>query len=166
MLVGYFGEHTMIAFKHIKNLVKNSLCCSVSTIQNNIPHCSPIGSVYLETTQQGYYLEMFSTAVRKAQSANAKGCILVVNTSLLFWLKSLIRGRFLTPPAVRLVVEFGNRRAANDIEVTRFRQKVNIFKRLKGHEILWSNPSHVREFSVLKIIPVSLGKMTQVDYSQ
>ncbi|GAC17969.1 hypothetical protein [Paraglaciecola arctica] len=156
----------MIAFKHIKNLVKNSLYCSISTIQDNLPHCSPIGSVYLESTQQGYYLEMFSTAVKKAQSANPNGCILVVNTSIIFWLKSLIRGKFATPPAVRLLVEFGDRRAANDLEQSRFRKKVNIFKRFKGHKVLWSNPSHVREFYVLKIIPVSLGKMTQVDYNQ
>ena len=156
----------MIAFKHIKNLVKSSLYCSISTIQGDTPHCSPIGSVHLENTQQGYYLEMFSTAVRKSQKTSPKGCILVVNTSLLFWLKSLINGRFSTPPAVRLVVEFGDRRAANAIEQDRFRKKTNIFKRFKGHKILWSNPSHVREFSVLKIIPVSLGKMTQVDYSE
>jgi hypothetical protein len=156
----------MIAFKHIKNLVKNSLYCSISTIQDNLPHCSPIGSVYLETTQQGYYLEMFSTAVKKAQSTNPYGCILIVNTSLVFWFKSLITGRFSTPPAVRLLVEFGDRRAANDLEQSRFRKKVNIFKRFKGHKVLWSNPSHIREFSVLKIISVSLGKMTQVDYNQ
>lgn len=156
----------MIAFKHIKTLVKSSLYCSVSTIQDNIPHCSPIGSVYLESNQQGYYLEMFSTAVKKAHSTNPIGCILVVNTSLLFWLKSLFKGRFPTPPAVRLLVKFGNRRAASDIEQARFRKKVNIFKRLKGHKILWSRPSHIREFSVLKVIPVSLGKVTQEDYSQ
>lgn len=155
----------MIAFKHIKTLVKSSLYCSISTIQDNIPHCSPIGSVYLEDIQHGYYLEMFSTAVRKSQTSSPKGCILVVNTSLIFWLKSLIKGRFSTPPAVRLLVEFGHRREANSVEQTRFRKKTNLFKRLKGHKILWSKPSHVREFSVLKIIPVSLGKMTQVDYS-
>lgn len=155
----------MIAFKHIKYLVKKSLFCSIATVQNGVPHCSPIGSVYLQEEKQGYYLEMFTTSVRKTKEPNPKGCILVVNTSLLFWLKSLIKGKFATPPAVRMLVEFGELRAATEIEQENFRKKVNIFKRLKGHKIMWSKPSHVREFSIEAIIPVSLGKMTNVDYS-
>lgn len=155
----------MIAFRHIKKLVRNSLYCSVATVQNDVPHCSPIGSVYLLNEHQGYYLEMFTQSVRKAQKNNSKGCILVVNTSLIFWLKSLFRGNFVTPPAVRLVVQFGEKRASTEEEQDKFRSKVSLFKRLKGHKIMWSKPSHVREFSVEKIIPVSLGKMTAVDYS-
>ncbi len=155
----------MIAFRHIKSLVKNSFYCSIATIQNDTPHCSPVGSVYLENEHQGYYLEMFTTAVRKANEPNPKGSILVVNTSMLFWLKSLFRGSFATPPAVRMLVEFGERRAATEAEQNRFRKRVNLFKRLKGHKIMWSKPSHVRVFSVQAVIPVSLGKMTNMDYS-
>lgn len=155
----------MIAFRHIKNLVKKSLYCSIATVQEGIPHCSPIGSVFLNDDQQGYYLEMFTTAVQKSKEANPLGCILVVNTSILFWLKSLFNGKFATPPAVRLRVKFGERRAATDSEQENFRKRVNIFKRLKGHKIMWSKPSHVREFSIQAIVPVSLGKMTRNDYS-
>lgn len=155
----------MIAFKHIKNLVKNSLYCSIATSQNNVPHCSPIGSVYLENINQGYYFEMFSTAVAKKEETQPLGCLLVVNTSLLFWLKSLISGRFNTPPAVRLLVRFSDKRIATEIEQARFKKRVNIFKRLKGHKIMWSKPSHVREFEIQKILPITLGKMTKVDYS-
>ncbi|MDU0353263.1 hypothetical protein RS130_04360 [Paraglaciecola aquimarina] len=155
----------MIALKHIKNLVKNSLYCSIATSQNNIPHCSPIGSVYIENIKQGYYFEMFSGAVAKCDDPQPLGCVLVVNTSLLFWLKSLIRGHFKTPPAVRLLVRFGEKRVATEIELTRFRKRVDIFKRLKGHKIMWSRPSHVREFEIQKILPITLGNMTKVDYS-
>lgn len=155
----------MIAFRHIKSLVKKSLYCSIATVQNGIPHCSPVGSVYLNNDQQGYYLEMFTTAVEKSKASNPMGCVLVVNTSILFWLKSLFAGKFATPPAVRFVVKFGERRAATEVEQQRFRRRVNIFRRLKGHKIMWSRPSHVREFSIQTVIPVSLGKMTNIDYS-
>jgi len=156
----------MIAFKHIKHLVKKSFYCSIATVHNGVPHCSPVGSVYLENDKQGYYLEMFTTAVQKSKATNPMGCILVVNTSVLFWLTSLFTGKFATPPAVRLLVEFGERRPTSENEKERFNKRVNIFKRLKGHGILWGRPAHVRTFLIQEIIPVSLGKMTQVDYGE
>lgn len=155
----------MIAFRHIKKLVKDSLYCSVATVQNGIPHCSPIGSVYLNNEQQGYYLEMFTTSVKKSKAENDTGCIMVVNTSLWFWFKSLLRGQFKTPPAVRLVVKFGDRRASSEIEEQRFRKRVKLFKGLKGHKIMWSKTAHVRDFTIEKVIPVSIGKMTSADYT-
>jgi hypothetical protein len=116
--------------------------------------------------QQGYYLEMFTQSAKKAQLGNSMGCILVVNTSLLFWLKSLFKGYFESPPAVRLIIKFGEKRESTQTEQDNFRRRVKLFRRLKGYKIMWSKPSHVREFSVEKVIPVSLGKMTAVDYSQ
>lgn len=156
----------MIAFRHIKNLVKKSLYCSISTVQKDgVPHCSPVGSVFLEDENRGYYLEMFTGAVQRAQSNNSHGCILVVNTSLLFWIKSLFKGYFPTPPAVRLLVKFGEKRPVSEVEEQRFRKRVRPLRMLKGHRLLWSRAEHAREFSIQKVIPVSLGKMTSVSYN-
>ena len=155
----------MIAFRHIKSLVKNSLYCSIATVNQNDPYCSPVGSVYLENETQGYYLEMFTRSVSRAQPENSTGCIMAVNTSMLFWLKSLFKGKFETPPAVRLIVKFGELRESTAIEQQRFKKRVKLFRRLKGHQILWSNPGHVREFTIESVVPVSLGKMTRADYA-
>ncbi|OIQ20676.1 MAG: hypothetical protein BM556_01690 [Bacteriovorax sp. MedPE-SWde] len=150
----------MSHFKFIKDLIKNSLYCSISTItKDGLPHSSPIGSVYVENEKQGYFIEMFTKGFVN-QSGN-KACILAVNTSLLFWLKSLIFGQFKTPPGVRLLVTLGDRREISDIERNRFHKRVRPFRKLKGHKLMWSNANYVRPFSIDKVIPVSIGKMTK-----
>ena len=150
----------MSHFKIIKDLVKNSLYCSISTItKDGLPHSSPIGSVYIENEDQGYFIEMFTKGF--VNQSGSKACILAVNTSLLFWLKSLIFGQFKTPPGVRLLVTLGDRREISDIERNRFRKRVRPFKKLKGHKLMWSSANYVRPFSIDKVIPVSIGKMTK-----
>lgn len=144
----------------IKNLFKKSLFCSISTITSDgLPHCSPIGSVVLRDNTGGYFIEMFTKSF-KNQEGN-KAVIMVVNSSLIFWLKSLVQGRFDSPPATRLLVTLHARREIKEDESALFKRRVNIFKRLKGHKLMWSSANFVRPYTIDKIIPVSLGKMTK-----
>jgi len=147
-------------FKVVKDLVKNSLYCSISTISTEgHPHSSPIGSVFVEDETQGYFIEMFTKSFIN-QEGN-KACILAVNTSLLFWLKSLIRGGFKTAPATRLFVTLGEKRKITDIERERFHKRVKPFKLLKGYKLMWANAHYVRPFTIDHIRPISIGKMTK-----
>ncbi len=146
-------------FKIIRNLIKKALYCSISIIdKDGVPHTSPIGSVFIENETQGYFIEMFTTSF-KNQTGN-QACILAVNTSILYWLKSLIKGRFETPPAVRLIVRVEELREISDIELFRFQRRVRIFRGLKGHKKMWSSAKYVRPFTVESIRPVSIGAMT------
>lgn len=147
-------------FKSIRDLVKKSLYCSISTIQKNSqPHTSPIGSVFLNSKNEGYFIEMFTQSF-KDQEKN-KACIMVVNTSLIFWLKSLISGRFKTPVATRLYVTIGERREISEVERKIFQKRVSPFKRLKGYKHMWSKADYVRTFTIDEVKAVSIGKMTK-----
>ncbi|MCJ8344051.1 pyridoxamine 5'-phosphate oxidase family protein [bacterium] len=148
-------------FKQIKNIVKNSLYCSVSTITaKGHPHISPIGSVYLIDETRGYFIEMFTTSPTKRHKEQDKACIMAINTSLWFWFKSLFLGRFPTIPGVRLLVDLKEKRPATEKERERFLKKVRPFRFLKGHKILWSSTGQIREFTIDQIIPLKMSKMT------
>ncbi|PCJ15653.1 MAG: hypothetical protein COB02_17860 [Candidatus Cloacimonadota bacterium] len=147
--------------KQIKNLIKKSLFCSISTItKDGHPHSSPIGSVFLIDENRGYFIEMFTKSCSHRHPIQNKACIMVINTSPWFWLKSLFLGKFTTIPGVRLLVDLKEKRAGTDQEKQRFLKKVKIFSLLKGHKILWSSMGPIREFTVDKIIPLNMGKMT------
>ncbi|NQY64308.1 MAG: hypothetical protein HRT38_11350 [Alteromonadaceae bacterium] len=123
------------------------------------PHTSPIGSVYLENEESGYFIEMFTKSF--GDQVENKACIMAVNTSLVFWLKSLFSRAFATPPAVRLLVTVKERREISEDEMARFHKRVKPFRRLKGYKHMWSTARYVRTFTVDKVIPVSIGKMTK-----
>lgn len=147
-------------FKLIQNLVKKSQYCSISTVNgDNTPHTSPIGSVYLNNESEGYFIEMFTTSFNDKVGKTAS--IMAINTSPIFWLKSLFLGRFATPPGVRLKVTLLEKRKITEKERLQFYKKVRIFKYFKGYSILWSKPNLVRPFVIDEVIPVSLGAMTK-----
>ncbi len=153
-------EFILKNFRQIKNLIKNSFYCSISIIsKEGHPHTSPIGSVYLINKENGYFIEMFTKSF--GDQVGNKACIMAVNTSLVFWLKSLFLGRFATPPAIRLLVTIKERRKITEEEMAHFNKRVKPFRRLKGYKHMWSTARYVRPFTVDKVIPVSIGKMTK-----
>ena len=169
--VCYLGfEHTsryvfgvgidMKDFKVIKKLVRDSTFCSISTtLENGHPHTSPIGSVFLVSPTEGYFIEMFTTSFKG--KTGSKACIMAVKVSILFWIKSLIMGRFKTSPGIRLYVTMGDQRKISELEYSRFQKKVKPFKGFKGHTIMWSKASYVRPFTIDSNKPVSIGLMTR-----
>jgi hypothetical protein len=147
-------------FKDIKNLIKNSTYCSISTIsKEGHPHTSPIGSVYLTTPNEGYFIEMFTTSFK--DKVGEKACIMAVNVSIIFWLKSLIMGSFKTLPGIRLYITIDEARKITEEEYNHFQKKVRPFKGLKGHAIMWSRATYVRPFRIEGNKPVSIGLMTK-----
>ena len=86
---------------------------------------------------------------------------MAVNSSKWFWLKSLIKGQFATPPSVRLHGTAGIRREANTQEIARWQKQVNSLKWTKGHALMWSGMSAVREIQFDTLEPIKIGKMTR-----
>ncbi|MEM7283716.1 MAG: pyridoxamine 5'-phosphate oxidase family protein [Pseudomonadota bacterium] len=149
----------------VKNLFKASFRSSMhfaiaSVNEQNQPHVTPIGSLILGEPGRGFYFEEFTRNLPKNIETNNEVCVLAVNSSRWFWLKSLIGGRFETRPAVRLYGKAGQLREATNTERELFLKRVKSVRFSKGHEILWQRMARVRELEFSRIEPVLLGQMT------
>ena len=64
------------------------------------PHVTPIGSFFLNRDKfSGFYFEIFTRNIPKNAVTNPKVCIMAVNSGRWYWLKSLVLGKFATPPS-------------------------------------------------------------------
>ncbi len=84
-------------------------------------------------------------------------CVLIVNPSKWFWVKSLFLGRMKTPPAIRLIGTAGEKRAATAEEIDAFQEPIKAFKSLRGYKLLWEEIGHVREIHFHSFEPVQMG---------
>ncbi|MBL4773151.1 MAG: hypothetical protein JKX98_06000 [Alcanivoracaceae bacterium] len=151
--------------KKIKPLFARSLYSSIATVnEQGLAHVSPIGSVVLVSKDKGVYFEKFTKNIPLNVNTSQYATIMSVNTSKWYWLKSLIRGKFSTPPAIRIVIKLGQLRKEKENEGRRFKRKVSIFKRTKGYQMLWKDMSHIREFEVIEYKPVYIGQMTREQF--
>ena len=150
----------------IKPMFARAMYSSIATVnENGNPHVSPIGSVFLIDKSKGYYLERFTKSIPHNLKGNNIATIMSVNDGKWFWLKSLIKGGFSQPPAIRLVVKLGQLRKQTNNESESFIKRVSIFKLTKGYELLWKDMSHVREFEIIDYKPVFLAKMTRKQFN-
>ena len=148
--------------KKIKPLFAQAVFCSVATVnEKGQPHVSPIGSVVLLDKSKGIYFEKFTKSIPQNANNNQYATIMSVDDGKWFWLKSLIKGKFNKPPAIRLLVKLGELRKETDKEGQIFKRKVKLFKATKGYQMLWKDMSHIREFEILEYKPVFIGKMTR-----
>ncbi|MCF6288516.1 MAG: pyridoxamine 5'-phosphate oxidase family protein [Proteobacteria bacterium] len=151
--------------KKIKPLFAKSTFCSIATINSDgFAHVSPIGSVILHDKSHGVFYEKFTKNIPQNIKTNQLATIMCVNDGKWFWLKSLLKGKFKSPPAIRLVVKFGELRKEQDKEGKIFKRKVNIFKATRGYKILWSEMSDIREFEIIDYKPVYISSMTSEQF--
>ncbi len=141
----------------------SSFHCSVATVNpDGSPHVTPIGSLVLDPNEpRGFYMEEYPRHMAANIRRNNRVCILAVNSSKLFWLKSLFKGEFATPPAVRIIGTAGLRREANAEEMAAWQKRIRPFRRLKGYTHLWKNLKHIREIQFDTVEPVNAGIMTR-----
>ena len=150
----------------IKRLFRESFSSSfhyaISTVTSNgEPHVTPIGSLVLGKPGIGFYFEKFPRRLPKNLSANNQICVLAVNSSRWFWLKSLLGGRFASPPAVRLHGEASELRPATEQEMGLWQKRVRRVRFTRGHALIWRGMSMVREIRFTRIEPVLIGEMTR-----
>lgn len=151
--------------KKIKPLFAKSTFCSVATVtEEGLPHVSPIGSIVLLNKDKGQFFEKFTKNIPINTSQNSYATIMCVNDGKWFWLKSLIMGKFKTPPAIRLVVKMGALRVGTEKEGRIFKNKVKLFKKTKGYQMMWQEMSMIREFEIIEYKPVYIGKMTREQF--
>lgn len=138
-----------------------SLHFTIATLNaDGTPLVTPIGSLILSAPGEGYYFEVFADRLCANLERGSPVAVLGVNSSSLFWLQSLIAGRFESPPAFRLSGVAGAKRAATETERSSWQKKVRFLLWSKGHKLLWGKLDTVRELHFHALEPVRLGVMT------
>jgi hypothetical protein len=148
--------------KHFSQSFGSSLHVSIASVgADNAPTVTPVGTVFLNKDQSGFYFEKFVSTLPKHAVHNNSICILAVNSSKLFWIKSLFNARFGVYPAYRLYGTLGKLRKATEPEIRALKKRLKSTRRLKGHKYLWGNMTEVREISFHKGEKINIGKMTK-----
>jgi len=141
---------------------KSCLHYAVASVgKDGTPHVTPIGGLYLRDDQTGFYFEEFPSRLPENLKSNSRVCIMAVNADKIFWSKSLLEGKFDSPPGVRLIGTVGERRPATPGEIEAWQKKVGFAKAMKGYKIMWENMSHVRDIKFESYEPIYLSQMTE-----
>ncbi|HNX29059.1 MAG TPA: pyridoxamine 5'-phosphate oxidase family protein [Syntrophomonadaceae bacterium] len=146
-IVKYFG-----GMKH------TSMIGSVSNTGQ--PNVTPIGSLLLKENCTGYYFDLFTRELSANLDQNSKVCVTFIQTSSLFWLKSLYANKGTKPAGIKLVGSAGARRKATAEEIELFRNMTKSIKMLKGYNTLFGNLSYVRDIEFTDYYAINTGKMT------
>jgi hypothetical protein len=146
---------------HFNKSFKSNFYVSIASVDtNNNPTVTPIGSLFLNGDQTGVYFEKFPSKLPNHAKTNKNICVLGVNSNRLFWIKSLFKEKFLTPPAIKLYGELGKKREATEKEIKRLNRRMKLTNGLKGNTYLWKNMKYVREVKFKGAEQINLGKMT------
>jgi hypothetical protein len=146
---------------HFNKSFRSNFHVSIGSVNSeNKPTVTPIGSLFLNDNQTGFYFEKFPSKLPIHVKTNRNICALGVNSGRFFWLKSLFKGKFVNYPAIKLYGELGERREATPKETNRLNRRMKATKGLKGNKYLWGKMEFVREISFIKAEKVNLGKMT------
>ncbi len=147
---------------HFNNSFRSNLHVSIASIDSeNNPTITPIGSLFLNRDQTGFYFEKYPSKLPKYAKINKNICVLGVNSNKWYWLKALYNMRFKSNPAIKLYGELGIKREATAIEKSRLKRRMKATRRLKGHQYLWGNMETVREIKFTKVETARIGKMTE-----
>ncbi|MBN1375673.1 MAG: pyridoxamine 5'-phosphate oxidase family protein [Dehalococcoidia bacterium] len=124
------------------------------------PHITPIGGLFLRDDHSGFYFEEFPSRLPENLNHNKRVCILAVNADKMFWGKSLMDGKFSSPPGVRLTGIVGDLSEASTEESALWQKKVGFARAMKGYKIIWQDMRHVRDIKFDSFEPVHLVEMT------
>ena len=147
---------------HFRKCIRANMHVVIASVdENDMPTVTPIGSLFLNDNPSGFYFEKFATKLNKNSKSNKNVCILAVNASKWFWIRSLFKGKFSAYPAVKLYGELGEKRDAIPQEFRAFQRRVRSTRKLKGHQYLWKDMSQIREIKFTNAEKINLGKMTK-----
>lgn len=147
---------------HFNKSFQSNFHVSIASITSeNMPTVTPIGSLFLNDDQTGFYFERFPTKLPMYSKINKKICALAVNSNRWFWINSLFKGKFIAYPGIKLYGELGGTREASKIEIKRLNRRMKMTKRLKGHKYLWGGMTVVRDLTFAKAEKINLGEMTK-----
>jgi len=122
--------------KLVNNTFRRQFYVAIASIDaEGKPTNTPIGSLFLNADQTGFYFEKFPTKLPKNAVENPNICILAVNSNRWFWLKALFKTKFDSAPGIKLYGTLGARRKATKIEISRLNKRIRVTKRLKGEHL-------------------------------
>ncbi|WP_051941821.1 hypothetical protein [Maribacter forsetii] len=146
---------------HFNKSFSSNFHISVASVDaENNPTVTPIGSLFLNDNQTGFYFEKFPKKLPLHAKTNNNVCLLGVNSSRFFWLGALFKKKFSDYPGVKLYGELGERRLATEKETKRLNRRMRMTKGLKGNTYLWGKMEYVRDINFTKAEKINLGKMT------
>jgi hypothetical protein len=147
--------------KHFNKSFSSNFYVSVASVDSeNNPTVTPIGSLFLNDNQTGFYFEKFLSKLPEHAKSNPKVCLLGVNSGRFFWIKALFKEKFTDFPAIKLYGELGEKRRATEKEITRLNRRMKITNGLKGNTYLWKKMELVCEIKFTKAEKINLGRMT------
>jgi general stress protein 26 len=144
-----------------KTLKTTGFCAMATTNPDGSPHLAPIGSLILHAPGQAYYFEKFPVTMRRNIDHDPRVCVLAAHGGFLRTMTALFRGRFATAPGVRLSGTAGELRPATEAEDRVWRERIKMFRCLKGYDLLWKDMAHVRDIRFDSFEPVRVGLMTK-----
>jgi len=148
--------------KHFNLSFRSNFYVLVASVdKDNNPTMTPIGSLFLNDNQTGFYFEKYPKKLPKHAETNPNVCVLGVNSSTLFWLKSLFKNKFSKYPGIKLYGQLGTKRQATNHEIKRLQRRMKATKLLKGNDYLWGNMEYVRDIAFTKAEKINLGEMTK-----
>jgi len=147
---------------HFRLSFRSNFHVSIASVdEEGNPTVTPIGSLFLNNDQSGFFFEKYPTKLPRHAKLNKNICILAVNSGMVFWLKSLPRNKFQTYPGIKLYGQLGERRKATEGEILRLDRRMRATKRLKGNAYLWKNMPYVRDIKFTRAEKINLGEMTR-----
>ena len=141
---------------------RSSTHYAVATVnEDGSPSVAPIGALFLREDKTGFYFAEFPLRMSKNLLRNPRVCILAVNSNPSFWQKSVLVGKFETPPGVRPMGSVGKKREATEEEIAMWQNHVKLARGTKGYDLMWKNMRTVRDIYFDSFEPVLMGEMTQ-----
>ena len=103
---------------HFNKSFKSNLHVSIASVNsNNLPTVTPVGTLFLNGDQTGFYFEKYISKLPENGKSNSNICVLAVNSTKWFWIKSLYKLKFNNYPALKLYGKLGTKREASEIEI-------------------------------------------------
>ena len=155
------SEDWTIARTVVRRALRSTLHCSIaSTNPDGSAQVTPIGSVLLNGVGSGLYFDIFNKQLAANVDRDPRITIVAVDAGRIRWLRSLLRGRFASPPGVRLSGTVGPARPSTPEEVARFHRIAGPLLRTRGGRLMWSRLPRVRDVTLDQVSTLSIGRMT------
>ena len=145
----------------VRRTIRSSLHCSIASLnEDGSPHVTPIGSFLPTHKGRGVYFDAFNVRLGANVDRDPRVTILAVDSGPLMWARSFLKGRFVSPPGIRLIGTVGAQRKSTDQEVERFHRLVGRLLRTKGGAQMWKSLPLARDVTVDRIEFIRMGRMT------
>lgn len=145
----------------VRRAAGSSMHCSIASVNaDGSPHVTPIGSLMLGSRGAATYLDVFNTRLAANVDRDPNVAIIAVDSRQTMWLRSLLGGRFVVPPGIRLIGTVGAARPVTDEEIEKFYRFIGPLRRTRGGRAVWGSIDQARDVEVTRVQGLNMGPMT------